>query len=133
MIRVAAIVRMPVSTMGACFGCLTDHPTPDVLRMCHRLEVRGVHARSIAAEVVEVQALWDRPVGQLPCDPVGRLPVLDSEFVEGVEPIAGRLRDMACPLPTAIVCLIGRNLRPKQIRPNMSRAEQGNGQLDRHP
>jgi hypothetical protein len=73
-------------------------PSPDILRQGHKLEVPGVEARSVPAQVIDLHGAPGRKVAvrcpiSLPVDAFLRVPV-DT---------VPTLRESSCPYPTRIV------------------------------
>lgn len=65
---------MPVGAHGLTRRLSRDAlTTQDVLAVGNRLQVRGVYAGSVAAEVIEGQAVWDRPNKKFVGKPMSQL------------------------------------------------------------
>lgn len=78
---------MPTLAVGFCHVLIARAVAPEPINGGrHRLQMVRIAARSIAAKVVYLQALWDWPFRQLIGDPVDVLkaPISDAHFAIAV-------------------------------------------------
>src|SRR3972149_2220556 len=110
----------------------------DVQRVRHRLQVRGVHARVIAAEVIALKTAGDRPDQSLIDEPMGlnQPPVAISPAADAESPITAAI-PAGRPFPAgAEVRTMGRDRGDSHLRPEARGqsfvAEGGDAKLSLH-
>jgi hypothetical protein len=85
-------------------------PPADVLKLRNGLEMRGIHARAVPAQMVNLKAFGDRLNQRLVCEPVGCHPPLQRRVIH---PVAVRA-ETACPVPASAFDAY-LNLRPESL------------------
>lgn len=128
-VRVRRIVEMALRTVG--FAALPEIAAPTILSVRHRLDMRGVHAATITAEVIRLEAKRNRANQYLIGKPMtmhkATTAILAAARTISRIPLFG---SAGHPLPASVIQ--DTNLRPEAWRQASVAKGGGTGKLELH-